>query len=493
MPSDKHVIDTLLASAQAGARHELARRELARNDLLAFTEYTFPNYAVGAHHKIIAEKLNAVERGEIRRLMIFCPPRHGKSELSSRRFPAYCLGRDPNREIISASYGSDLAKDFGREVRNIVGGPEFKALYPKVSLAADSAAKDRWHTNRPHRGGYIAAGVNTAVTGRGAEIFVIDDPVKDRQDAESELIRESTWSWYRAVVYTRLAPAAAIVLIMTRWHEDDLAGRLLNAGETEGDKWDVVNMPAFNADGGALWPEKFTADDLHRIRRVLELREWGALYEQNPRPTGSSFFDLDKLLVLSRPVLDPIKCQSVFAVMDTAVKTGSKNDGSAVIYYAYDPHLGNRLTVLDWEIQQIQGASLDQWIPAIYRRLEEFAGSCGARMGSGGIYIEDKASGMVLLQQMKKHPSWNAHAIVSKLTAMGKDERAMNASRYVHTDKVKMTHRAYDKVCTYKSRVGNHFLTQVGRFQLGVDSGADDLLDCFTYGVMLACGSRDGF
>ncbi len=183
----------------------------AKRSLLAFTEFTNQLYKRANHHAQIADKLEAVERGELDRLMIFMPPRHGKSELASKRFPAWCLGRQPRRQIIAASYNSDLANDFGRNVRNIVAEPEFGQVFPKVSLAPDSQAANRMNTNAG--GAYVAAGVGTAVTGRGANIALIDDPFKDREEADSERRRDVVWDWYRSTLYTRLMPGGAIVLI----------------------------------------------------------------------------------------------------------------------------------------------------------------------------------------------------------------------------------------------------------------------------------------
>jgi predicted phage terminase large subunit-like protein len=257
----------------------------ARESLLGFTEYTNPAYVGAAHHMLIAERLEAVERGEIDRLMIFMPPRHGKSELASKRFPAWCLGRNPRRQIIAASYNSDLANDFGRNVRNIVAEPEFRQVFPDVSLATDSAAANRMNTN--HGGAYVAAGVGTAVTGRGANIALIDDPFKDREEADSERRRELVWDWYRSTLYTRLMPSGAIVLIQTRWHEDDLAGRLL---DQERDQWEVLELPAINDQGKALWPEWYDETALARIKATIGPREWSALYQQKPQPDEGTFF-----------------------------------------------------------------------------------------------------------------------------------------------------------------------------------------------------------
>lgn len=265
-------------------KRELAARQ-ARQSLLAFTEYTLPQYKRAAHHELIAEKLEAVERGAIDRLMIFMPPRHGKSELASKRFPAWCLGRQPTRQIIAASYNSDLANDFGRNVRNIVAEPEFAQVFTGVTLAPDSQAANRMNTNKG--GTYVAAGVGTAVTGRGAHIALIDDPFKDREEADSERRRGLVWDWYRSTLYTRLMPGGAIVLIQTRWHEDDLAGRLL---EQEGNQWDVLELPALHPERGALWPEWYDETALLRIKDTIGPREWSALYQQQPQPDEGTFF-----------------------------------------------------------------------------------------------------------------------------------------------------------------------------------------------------------
>lgn len=217
--------------------------------------------------------------------MIFMPPRHGKSELASRRWPAWCLGRKPRRQIIAASYNSDLASDFGRDVRNIVGSAEFEAVFAGVSLRPDSKAANRLNTN--HGGSYIAAGVGTAVTGRGADIALIDDPFKDRAEADSEVTRKAVWAWYQSTLYTRLMPKGAVVVIQTRWHEDDLAGRLLNS---KGDNWHVVELPALDNSGQALWPEWYPVEALERIKANIGPREWSALYQQKPQPDEGTYF-----------------------------------------------------------------------------------------------------------------------------------------------------------------------------------------------------------
>lgn len=269
------------------------RAEKARRSLSAFTSFTQPGYQDAEHQRLLDEKLEAVERGEIDRLMVFMPPRHGKSEKASKRFPSWYLGRNPDRQIIAASYNSDLATDFGREVRNIIASPEYGEVFGNVGLRQDSKAADRMNTN--HGGVYIAAGVGTASTGRGAHLGLIDDPFKDRQDADSELQREKVWSWYRSTFFTRLMPGGAIVLIQTRWHEDDLAGRLLEQdGRVEdGGEWTVLELPAIDTTGHALWPDWYDIPALDRIRRTIGPREWSALYMQSPQPAEGTFFQRD--------------------------------------------------------------------------------------------------------------------------------------------------------------------------------------------------------
>lgn len=276
-----------LQISQQDAARLLLKRRAARTGLIPFTEYTFPQYVPAGHHKLIAEHLEAVERGDIDRLMINMPPRHGKSELASRRFPAWFLGRHPSKSVIAASYNSDLATDFGRQVRNVIATEEYQQLF-ETALADDSRAANRWNT--AEGGGYVAAGVGTAITGRGADILLIDDPLKDREEADSELQRQKIWDWYTSTAYTRLAPGGRVIVIQTRWHEDDLTGRLIADEARGGDKWVKLELPAINDNGEALWPEFYPLSVLERYRSVLPGRDWSALYQQRPTPDEGDYF-----------------------------------------------------------------------------------------------------------------------------------------------------------------------------------------------------------
>lgn len=291
-PSAKPNLAPLLPALE----REAARRAAARG-LIDFARFSLPSYQPADHHRAIAEQLERVERGDCSRLLLIAPPRHGKSELASRRWPAWLLGRSPTTELIAASHGQDLADDLGRAVRNIVAGDAFAAVFPGVALAADSQSAARWHTAQG--GGYVAAGVGASITGRGANVLLIDDPVRNRADADSALVRDRIWSWYTSTAYTRLMPRrtpagldvpGAVVLIATRWHEADLAGRLLAQQGAGGDRWHVVELPAIDAVGEALWPERFPLDALERIRTAIGPRDWSALYQGRPAPEEGEYF-----------------------------------------------------------------------------------------------------------------------------------------------------------------------------------------------------------
>lgn len=281
--------------------------------------------------------------------MIFMPPRHGKSELASRRFPAWYLARNPGKQIIASSYNSDLAGDFGREVRNIVAGDEYARLFPDTALAQDSKAANRWHTDKG--GMYVAAGVGTAITGRGADIALIDDPFKDRMEADSEITRQRVWDWYTSTLYTRLMPGGAIVLINTRWHDDDLSGRLLAQMEEGGEKWEVLSLPALN-EGEALWPKWYPVETLKQIEQSIGRRDWNALYQQNPIPDDGDFFKSEWFQWYE----EIPKHLRIYGASDYAVTDGG---GDWTEHGVFGVDADDNLYVLDWWRGQ---TTADQWI-----------------------------------------------------------------------------------------------------------------------------------
>lgn len=282
------------------AAKALTAEDYAFSRLIAYAAYQWPNYEDAPHHRLIARHLEMVERGEITRLMITMPPRHGKSMLASEFFPSWYMGRNPDHYVVTATYAQELADDFGRKVKNQIESDAFKAVFPNVGLADDSKSAKRFHVDgnlggwenvTTQRGAYYAVGVGGPLTGRGAHLLLIDDPVKNREDADSEVTRRKIKDWYTSTAYTRLMPGGRIVVIQTRWHEDDLAGWLLSGHAHEG--WTTLNLPAINDDGEALWPEKYPIDTLLRIKEALSVaspRDWSALYQQRPQPDEGTYF-----------------------------------------------------------------------------------------------------------------------------------------------------------------------------------------------------------
>lgn len=264
----------------------------SRKSLLPFIERLGTTPA--KHHRYIIEKLEAVERGDIRRLMLFLPPGSAKSTYASVFFPAWYLGRNPTNGVLAASHTTELAEKFGRRVRNIIAGQEFGEVFTGVRLAADSQAAGRWALK--DGGEYYAAGVGSAILGYRADLGLIDDPVAGREQADSEREREKVWDWYKSDFYTRLKPGAAIVLIMQRWREDDLAGLLLDDAKKGGEQWEVVKLPMVasandplgRAEGDLLWPEWYRPDMIAQAKR--DPRNWLALYQQEPRPESGGEF-----------------------------------------------------------------------------------------------------------------------------------------------------------------------------------------------------------
>lgn len=347
-------MQTAMSSAlvrPSDAQRELARREQARRHLVSFSEYVAPNYyRAAAHHRLIAEYLELVEtfvrtkgKSGIGRLLVLCPPRHGKSEQVSRHFPAWVLGRMPDTRVILASYGADLATKHSRAAREIVKGDRYQTVFgglatvdAPVQLSADSQSVEAWDLAAPHRGGMVAAGVGGAITGTGANILIVDDPVKNRAEADSETAREKVWEWWTSTAYTRLEDGAAVIGMLTRWHGDDWAGRLLKAqaSDPKADQWVVVCLPALwgepvipdgktfeeaqheamlegvwieredplgRRDGQALWPQKYNEDDLQRIRVNVGPYDFEALYQQQPYLRSGNMFRRDWFPVVNEP------------------------------------------------------------------------------------------------------------------------------------------------------------------------------------------------
>jgi hypothetical protein len=449
----------------------------------------------GPHHAVICNALMRVYLGEWLRVIINIPPRYSKTQLIED-FISWTLGRHPDSEYMYLSYGALLAADKTGEIRADVQHPCYREIFPEVHLATEG--QGHWKTTA---GGVVyASGTGGTITGLGAGkmregfggALIYDDPHKP-DEVYSEDIREKVKRNFQDTGESRLNwRHTPIIVIMQGLHEEDITQWLLAGGN--GEKWERVCLPAINEDGTALWPEKHSIEDLRRMQAAKPYTFSGQ-YMQRPTPLGGSFFTEAKLLVDGKPVPTPQRVDFVFAIIDTAVKTGKKNDGLAVTYFARSilNSINTPLAVLDYDLKQIEGALLEVWLPNVFKYLEELAKECQAFKGSAGALIEDKTSGSVLLQQARnKHLP--ARPIDSKLTSLGKSERAINCEGYVYGDQVKFTERAYNRVVTYKGITKNHLLAQILRFSAATgDQGSDDALDTFTYGCALSLGNSKGF
>lgn len=336
---------------------------MARRELLYFVRETMPHrfdaagrlyqrgYRPAWYHAVIASALDRVVSGKCRRLMLFMPPRHGKSELVSIRLPAFALGKNPARRIVAASYGSDLAHEMSRQAQRVIDSEEYRAIFPDVRLGKLRNV-DEWEVgNRAGArfgGRYKCAGVGGALTGRGFDLGLIDDPIKDRMEADSATHRERVWDWYTSVFFTRRnGPDAAIVLVQTRWHEDDLAGRLLrDVAERRGEPWEIISLPALaepessrpydpRREGEPLWPERFGVAALAATREQSS-RDWSALFQQRPAPAAGAVFRrewfryYDRLphSILQREGAPPAETSALlrFATVDLAASTKTGAD-----------------------------------------------------------------------------------------------------------------------------------------------------------------------
>lgn len=316
----------------------------AKNNLIDFAIATDSEYQDTWFHETVATILQSVieklERGEDVRIILECPPRHGKSEIATKKFPAWSLGHHPEWPIIVASYSSDLATEFGQGTRDIMQSQSYQDIFSS-RLRPDTTAKGRWMTDQG--GGYTAAGIGGSITGKGFKIGIIDDPFKNREEADSETIRESRWSWYKSTFYTRQEGGTAIIVINTRWHTDDLVGRLLKQQEDAEknredhyDKWVRIKFPSIAIEnepsrkvGDALWPAKFPIEKLRTIENALGPYEFSALYQCNPITSANQEFKETWFKRRAWAEIEALETRK-FATIDPGGK-GIENDRTGIV------------------------------------------------------------------------------------------------------------------------------------------------------------------
>lgn len=376
------------------ARTELARREMARRHLLPFIMRMDPKYKPGWVHKDICLRLEKFLEDVVNeldpRLMLFVPPQHGKSTIVSHYFPPWALGKYPHLKFINTSYAESLQLEFSKKAQSVMMSPEYQILFPGVTIPKDHRAVSDWKVAAPKDngtdglsgGGLLAAGVGGPLSGRGAHIGTVDDPLKNRVEADSEVTREMNKSWYSSTFSTRLAPGGGILIIQTRWHDDDLSGWLLRLMESalkeeretgvfpeDADRWEVVSYPAiavedekYRKKGEALHPERYNLKRLLRKKRSMVPRDWSALYQQNPVAEEGAYFTKEMIRRYNRAELPPIKTLNIYAAGDLAISKKETADYTVFVVVGLDEK--DNLWVLDarrgrWDSDEITDQMID--------------------------------------------------------------------------------------------------------------------------------------
>ena len=368
----------------------LDKQEATQKDFLSFVKSVWPDFVEGYHHKIYAEKLNRVARGELKRLIVNMPPRHTKSEFASHLFPAFFMGRHPKAKLIQTTHTGELSIRFGRKTKNLLESDEYAKVFPDVHLAADSKAAGRWESN--HGGEYFAAGVGGAITGRGADLLVIDDPHSE-QDALSPTVLDGHYEWYTSGPRQRLQPGGAIVLVMTRWSVKDLTGRLLESqGKEEmADQWEVVEFPAILNDK-PMWGNFWDLENLIKVKASIPLTKWNAQWMQNPTSEEGALIKREWWKKWEEEKIPDLKY--IIQSYDTAYSKKETADFSAITTWGvFTPSEDDResLILLDakrgrWNFPELKKIAMEE-----YKYWEPEA-----------ILVEAKASGLPLTHELQK-------------------------------------------------------------------------------------------
>ena len=370
--------------------------ENCNNNFMDFVHHVWPNFIHGAHHEKMANAFERVARGEIKRLIINMPPRHTKSEFASYLLPAWFLGKFPQKKVIQTSHTAELAVGFGRKVRNLVDSEAYKTVFPELGLQTDSKAAGRWNTNKG--GDYFAIGIGGAVTGKGADILIIDDPHSEQEAALAEVnpeIYDKTYEWYTSGPRQRLQPGGAIVIVMTRWSKRDLTGRVLKSAAQRNDEgWEVIEFPALLPSGKPLWPEFWSKPELDALKLELPNSKWMAQYQQQPTSDESAIIKREWWQLWDDDT--PPDCTFVIQSWDTAFLKTQRSDFSACttwgIFYR-DDATGRpqaNIILLDVLKRRMEFPELKQEAQIMYKEWDPDA-----------LIVEAKASGAPLIFELR--------------------------------------------------------------------------------------------
>ena len=322
-PHAQQKMGELIAEAR-----KAAMRGVSKNDFLSFIQYVYPGYKVGPHHRKLARIFEEIAHGKKKRVIVNIAPRHGKSEMISYLAPAWFLGKYPQKKVIMASHTADLAVNFGRRVRNLVGSELYHDIFPSVELQADSKSASRWGTNA--NGEYFAIGVGGALAGRGADLFIIDDPHSEQEAKQGRAdVFEPAWEWFQSGPVQRLMPGGAIIVVMTRWSKMDLTGKIIDhmMKNDDSDQWEVVEFPAILNDK-PLWPEFWTLDELLAKKASMDVRYWQSQYMQQPTSEEGALIKREWWNIWEKE--NPPNCEFVIMSLDAAQEKNNRADYNAL-------------------------------------------------------------------------------------------------------------------------------------------------------------------
>ena len=455
--ADMRVLDRQLAKLE-----ELKRRELSQQRFMKFVERVWPSFIGGKHHSRMAAAFERVARGESKRVIINMPPRHTKSEFASYLLPAWFLGNFPGKKVIQTSHTAELAVGFGRKVRNLVDTDVYREIFPDLSLQSDSKAAGRWNTSKG--GDYFAIGVGGAVTGKGADLLIIDDPHSEQEAAmaaSNPEVYDKVYEWYTSGPRQRLQPGGAIVIVMTRWAQRDLTGQVVKAAaQRGGEDWEVIEFPAILPSGKPLWPEFWSKEELTALQEELPNSKWQAQYQQNPVGNESAIIKRDWWQWWEND--DPPPCDYILQSWDTAFEKNQRADYSAGttwgVWYNEEDNNSPNLILLDSYKKRVEWVELKRDVLEWYNQWEP-----------DSMIVEKKASGAPLIYELR---------------SMGVPVQEYTPSR--GQDKIARLNSVSDiiasgKVWVPRTRWAEELVDEIAAFPSGEH---DDLVDATTLALM---------
>ena len=370
------------------------KKEKCRENFMPFVKEMWSAFIAGRHHKIMADAFERVANGSLKRLIINMPPRHTKSEFASYLFPAWYLGKFPHKKIIQTAHTAELATNFGRKVRNLVATPDYQALFP-TKLSSDSKAAGRWNTNKG--GDYFAIGVGGAVTGKGADVLIIDDPHSEQEAMQGNpAVFDRVYEWYSSGPRQRLQPGGSIIIVMTRWSKRDLTGQIINNSvKREGDEWETIEFPALMPSGKPLWSEFWSQKELEAIKNEIPVGKWEAQYQQNPTSEEGAIIKREMWKIWEKD--EPPLCEFIIQSWDTAFEKNNRADYSACttwgVFYRTDSDGFDsaHIILLDAFKERLEFPELKKKAQELYKDWSPDA-----------LIVEKKAAGAPLIYEMRR-------------------------------------------------------------------------------------------